>query len=135
MSQEPPLLAPIACVKCGAANYAHATKCWICHTALTGAVAENNPYSVTADKQSVPAAAIAAPATVSSAQARVETVFLLLLVAIVVLAVFVGIGLGVQDSGLLTLYLIVLVPSLGAAGVRALFSVAKGETPNPPKCS
>lgn len=133
MSQEPPVLAQVVCPKCGAANYAHVQACWICHAELKGQIAEGNPYAVPGDGQAVTAATTAAPPAVSPAQSRVETVFLCLLVAIVVLAAFVGIGLGVQDSGLLTLYLIVIVPSLGAAGIRGLYSVAKGETPHPSK--
>ncbi len=34
---------------------------------------------------------------------------------------------------MLTLFLFVTVPSLAAASVRALYSVAKGETPKPSK--
>lgn len=131
MSQEPPVLAQVVCPKCGAANYAHAQSCWICHIDLKGQIADANPYAP--DSPQVAVAATAATPAVSPAQSRVETVFLCLLVAIVVLAGLVGIGLGVQDSGLLTLYLVVIVPSLGAAGVRGLYSVAKGETPQPSK--
>ncbi len=129
MNQEPPPLAPIACPKCGAANYAHLQACWLCHTPLRPA--NENPYA---------AGSVVAPAKLAydvgapvAAQSRVETMFMWLLVATVALAVMVGIGIGVQDSGLLTVYLVVLVPSLSAAGVRALYSLAKGESPKPSK--
>ena len=136
--EEPPLIKPTFCGKCRAANASHAQRCWLCEAPLNNHEAGSNPYAFReAGRESVPVPSAVPSPTLSPlpspAQGRVELVFLCLLVAIVLLAFLVAIGLGAQDSGMLTLFLIIVVPSLAAAGVSGLYSVAKGETPKPSK--
>ena len=129
---EPPLIAPVFCGQCRAANASQAQQCWLCHAPLNKQVAQSatNPYAAQGSSHKD---APVLPIESSPTQSRVEQVFLGLLVAIVVLSLLVAIGLGAQDPGLLTLFLIVIVPSLIATGVRGLYSVAKGEQPKPSK--
>ena len=131
MSQEPPQLPPKLCLKCRAANYAHLTKCFLCHADLLPSDPNVNPYAA-AGQVPVLTPLTSAPRN-DLASNRVETMFLWLLVAIVVLSLLVGIGIATQDRGLLTVYLVILVPSLAAAGGRALYSMARGESPKPSK--
>lgn len=131
-SQEPPLIKPVFCSQCRAANPSHAQQCWLCNASLTNQVAASNPYAVReATHASVPVHTAVPGPLPSPAQGRIEQVFLCLLVAIVLLVLLVAIGLGAQDTGLLTLFLMIVVPALAAASVSGLYSVAKGESPKP----
>ncbi len=123
MSTEPPKVPVRVCANCGASNYAFAHLCFLCRASLAESADKVNPYAQVSTANAWTSSA--------TAQQRVETVFLILLSAIALLAVIIGIGIGTQDSGVLTLYLFVTVPALAAAGVQALYSVAKGETPRP----
>lgn len=126
MSSEPPVLAPQVCARCNAANYAHVKKCWLCHEVLAQNAGTDNPYATTSR---LPLASQPASPQPAQGQSRVESVFMWLFLSIVILAVMVAIGLGRRDTGLMALFLFVLVPSLAAASVRGAVSVAHGETP------
>lgn len=128
MSEQPPVLAQRICPRCRAANYANAKECWLCQGSMVPGANDTNPF-VAPGAMQVPSG----PTYNSQGivQSRVEMLFLWLFVAIVALTALVAVGLGAQDRGLLTLLLIVALPSLAAAGVQALYSLAKGETPRP----
>ncbi len=99
MNQEPPVLSPQICPKCGAANYAHVEVCWLCSASFKQDSGVTNPYAVEVGPQRAASLHNAFELPAGGLQSRTETVFLWLMVAIVVLAILVGIGLGAQDRG------------------------------------
>jgi hypothetical protein len=92
-----------------------------------------NPYAEAGQVKPVAQQVANVQEALSPTQKRIERLILIALVVVVALAVLVGIGIGTQDQGVLVLYLIVLVPSLTAAGLRGALSALKGEEVRPSK--
>ena len=124
---EPPRLPNTSCLRCGATNPPHATKCWLCDR--SGAV---NPYATEPQVQTLDASACGRGANApASAQHRVQTIFTSLLIGAVILALIIAVGLGAQEPGLLVPYFILIGPPFLATGARALYSVSLNEKPKP----
>lgn len=123
-SAEPPRLEPRQCAKCGAANYSYASHCFLCKSRL-GETQYSNPYEAGARALQPDHG----PRGCSPAQSRVEKVSLSLLIAVLLLVLCVGVGLFRQDRGVLTMYMMFVVPALAATVCSGLISVAKGEAP------
>ena len=121
---EPPLMPPLVCQRCGATNPPYAKVCWLCSTS-------DRTESATAARL-VPLTEFTNDPARLRSQSRTQTICAALLIACVVLTMLVVIGFSIQDPGMLIPLLIVVCPAFLATGVRALHGFA---TDGKPKAS